>query len=200
MRCGSALMVTVVPLSSVTVTGNVPSAGAASVEAVVGTTVVVAAAAVVATAATVEVLDSAGAALSPQPANTSEPAASRASSTRTSGIGLQEWRRRREGGRSGPAGVRRGVGCPVMRTPFGSTYGSLARKMVESRLATPRPDHDLVEPSRRPATSGRSRSLRGKRLLLLYSRYLTPGCSRPSAIPGYSGGTVPASYRLPSRL
>src|SRR5690606_26579161 len=52
------------------------------------------------------------------------------------------------------------------------------RKMVESRSATPRPDHMEVEPSRRPDEAGRSRSLHGERLLLLYSRYLTPGSSR----------------------
>ena len=79
-----------------------------------------------------------------------------------------------------------------------------ARKMVESRLATPRPDHagrtELAPRDRR----GGVRSLHGERLLLLYSRYLTPGVSvrwvRRLRSLGHSGGTVPASHRLPSRL
>jgi hypothetical protein len=53
------------------------------------------------------------------------------------------------------------------------------RKMVESRLSTPRPDHEAVEPSWRPEASRRSRYLRGKRLLLLRSRYLAPGVPSP---------------------
>ena len=92
---------------------------------------------------------------------------------------------------------------------------SLVRKMVESRLATPRPDHALVEPSRRPATSGRSalspRKASAPPLQQVSdSRDLRPhgyapaGKWRARRSPalrslGYSGGTVPASHRLPSR-
>jgi hypothetical protein len=103
------------------------------------------------------------------------------------------------------------------------TYGLLSvrplvttRKMVESRLATPRPDHDWSNRVGAPRHQGGVRSLRGKRLLLLHSRYLTPEVSNVAGgVPtlrwpvkrsparwslGYSGGTVPAFHRLPFRL
>jgi hypothetical protein len=53
------------------------------------------------------------------------------------------------------------------------------RKMVESSVATPRPDHDVVEPSGVPTKVETEGALfRGELLLLLCSRYLTPGHMR----------------------
>ena len=53
------------------------------------------------------------------------------------------------------------------------------RKMVESSVATPRPDHDVVEPSGVPTRVETEGALfRGERLLLLRSRYLTPETAR----------------------
>ena len=52
------------------------------------------------------------------------------------------------------------------------------RKMVESRLATPRPDHAWFNRVGAPWQQGGGALYRGERLLLLSSRYLAPKISK----------------------
>ncbi len=176
MRVGSVSTVTLSPLSSVTVTGNVAPAGSASVAAVVDTGAEV----MVVCSALTEVSElAAPASPEPQPAKASEPASKIAMSRVTSRRVVGTTGRRLQGSERCPVAVRHGVRCPFMRTPFDSTHHmGMARKMVGAGWLLPGRTTPWSNRVGAPLHRSGVRFLRGKRLLLLYSRYLTPGTTR----------------------
>ncbi len=210
MRTGLVSMVTVTPSSSVIVTGNAPSDACDVAEVVVSPEAVVVAVSagaavesVVADAVVVVVLPSPPHPAARRPALTSSARASRTASGEKRDTTLpqkrQSWPRRRT------AWLRMSGHCGLLSVRH--LWSRPARWWRAGWLLPGRTT--VVEPSWRPTTQGRSRSLHGKRLLLLRSRYLAPGTRRARHRPeggprrervsGHSGGTAPASHRLPSQ-
>ena len=178
IRMGLAGMVTLVPLSSVTVAGKVLLGRGGSVAAVV-------------------VVSS--------PASDPHPAESAAASSTAARQDEEQQGRASSRGATSHADLRRWRRASVHTDSFRfDLWSRPARWWRAGWLLPGRTMPGRTESAPRDSRGG-VRSLRGERLLLLCSRYLTPvvsvrgRCDSPRSL-GYSGGTVPASHRLPSRL